>query len=116
MDIETRKAIYNFSLSLATLLVTAIFWRNIWLTVLLLFLFGILMMRIENDKSVIFIYTVSFIFGALSEILVINVGSAWQYTSKQIFGIPFWLPFIWGNVGLFINRLNLFVKYLSNRF
>lgn len=115
MNIEIRKTIYNFSLSLATLLVTTFFWQNIWLTVLLIFLFGILMIRIENDKSVIFIYITTFVFGALSEMLVINVGSAWHYTFSQFLGIPIWLPFIWGNAGVFMVRLNLFIKFLLNK-
>jgi hypothetical protein len=88
MKSESRKTLANIALALVTLFGTALFWPNVGLTIGILFVAGLLMIWIEADKATPVIYIVAFIAGALSEALVINVGSAWQYTSPQILGIP----------------------------
>lgn len=64
-------------------------------------------MMYSEDKNIIFIYALCFVVGPLMEVIVINIGGAWSYTEPHLVGIPFWLPFLWGNAGLFINRINL---------
>ncbi len=34
--------------------------------------------------------------GAYAEALIIQEGGAWSYSNPQLFGIPIWLPAIWG--------------------
>lgn len=34
--------------------------------------------------------------GAYAESLIIQTGGAWTYANPQFFGIPIWLPAIWG--------------------
>ena len=39
---------------------------------------------------------------------------AWAYDSPQLLGIPIWLPFVWGNAGLFIlNMAELWKSLLA---
>lgn len=106
---EKQKTFLNALLALATLLLTAFLWRRPFVLVPLLALAGLAMVRIEKHKSAVYIYIVAFCAGPLSEALVIYFG-AWAYAEPYMFGVPFWLPFIWGNTGLFINRLSQFVR------
>ena len=108
---ELSKTIFNLSLSTATLFVTAFLWSEpAWLSVAL-FTLGIAMMFVEGSKSTIIIYLIAFIFGPLSEAIAIYFG-AWSYTTPQIFGFPAWLPFVWGNAALFVNRLIIYIRYM----
>jgi hypothetical protein len=46
------------------------------------------------------------IWGALSEAVAVNFGGAWHYSSPFQFGIPLWLPILWGIAGIFLIRLS----------
>ena len=37
--------------------------------------------------------------GAVVEVMLVNFGQAWSYTTSQFFGIPIWMPLFWGVVG-----------------
>lgn len=54
-----------------------------------------------KKRRYIGVYLFGFLFGPLLEIAAIYFG-AWQYTSPDFFGIPFWLPFVWGNAAITI--------------
>ncbi|PJE64915.1 MAG: hypothetical protein COU90_00145 [Candidatus Ryanbacteria bacterium CG10_big_fil_rev_8_21_14_0_10_43_42] len=107
--IERNKTILNGLLTITTLLLTSFFWRQPFVLVVLLLAVGIGMMMTERYKSAIIIYIVAFLFGPLSEALVIHYG-AWSYTEPHIFNFPIWLPFVWGNAGLFLNRVNNHIR------
>jgi hypothetical protein len=34
----------------------------------------------------------------------------WNYTHPDILGIPYWLPFVWGNAALYIVDWNTFIS------
>jgi hypothetical protein len=98
---ENRKAALNSLLALGSLLVTALFWENAVATVLMLSVIGALVFLIRPSRSTAVVYFVAFIFGPLAESLAITHG-AWQYADPQLGSIPVWLPFLWGNAGLFL--------------
>jgi len=50
------------------------------------------------------VYLVFALAGSLSEILAIWSG-AWSYGLPQLFGIPIWLPLVWGNSSLLLAEL-----------
>ena len=77
--------------------------------VIFLLVVGIGMMILEQHRSATIVYGIAFIFGPLSEALVIHFG-AWSYAEPHIFNFPMWLPFVWGNAGLFLNRANVHVR------
>ncbi len=97
-------------LALGTLLSIVFFWRDWILAVVLLVLLGLLMMVIEGKWDSVLLYFIAFIFGSLSEIVAVHFG-AWDYTLPQFAGISAWLPFVWGNAGLFMRRANEFIVY-----
>ncbi|NQV93487.1 hypothetical protein HQ403_03275 [Candidatus Kaiserbacteria bacterium] len=104
-----KKTIIDVTLGLASVLATAFLWEEPNYLIPLLFIFGTMMVY-TGGKHILFIYGLSFVLGPVMEIIVINMGGAWNYSQPHILGIPFWLPFLWGNAGLFINRINLFIQ------
>lgn len=108
---EIIKTVLNSLLALATLLATAFFWKAPLITCAILLLCGIIMMRLENEKHVVVIYIIGFLFGPISEVIAMMSG-AWSYAQNHILTIPIWLPFIWGNAALYINRLNKFIGFI----
>ncbi len=54
-----------------------------------------------KKRRYIGVYLFGFLFGPLLEITAIYSG-AWHYTAPDFFGIPFWLPFVWGNAAITI--------------
>lgn len=99
----------NVTLGFASIFATAFLWREPIYLITLLLIFGSLMVYVE-DKRTVLIYIIGFILGPLVEIIVINIGGAWNYSEPHALGIPLWLPFLWGNASLFINNINSFTK------
>lgn len=84
---------------LLTVLVTSLLWQQaVFLAAVLVILFILKHRVIPVEKELLL-----FIFGALSgpvcELIVISNG-AWSYTQPDLFGIPIWLPFLWGLAGV----------------
>lgn len=108
---EKIKSVLMGALSLTTLLLTVFLWQQPALLAVSLFAVSMAMILLENHRSALIIYIVAFFFGPFAEILVIYFG-AWHYSSPHFLGVPFWLPFLWGNTALFLNRLNIFARLL----
>lgn len=70
------------------------------------------MIVIEGCWDAVLLYIVVFIVGPLGEAVVIYFG-AWSYSAPQFMGITAWLPFLWGNAGLFIRQTNEFINYIG---
>lgn len=112
---ERNKTALNGFLTVTTLLLTSFFWQRPLLLMFLLCAVGVAMVITEQHKSAIPIYVVAFLFGPLSETPVIYFG-AWSYAEPHIGNIPIWLPFVWGNAGLFLNRVNNHIRLRFNTY
>jgi hypothetical protein len=111
---ERNKTVLNGLMTATTLLLTSYFWQQSFILTILLIIIGAGMVIAEQHRSAIVIYIVAFLFGPLSESLVIYFG-AWSYAEPHIFNFPIWLPFVWGNAGLFLNRVNNHLRLRMNR-
>ena len=103
---EPIKTTVDSLLTLVSVLLTAFLWQTPFLLTFCLLGVAILMFLVEAKKQAITIYTIVFLVGSVSEIFLIYFG-AWVYTDPHFFNVPIWLPFLWGNAGLFINRLSI---------
>ena len=83
-----------------TLIATAFLWRQPLILVLILFIVSAYILLYKQHKLKYIIFFTGFILGPLSEIFVMHFG-AWNYTEPHFLNIPIWLPFLWGNAGLF---------------
>lgn len=66
---------------------------------------ALLMLLIEKSKSSVYLFVIVAILGSLAEAIFIYFG-VWHYAHPNFIGIPMWLPLLWGNAGLAINRLS----------
>jgi uncharacterized membrane protein YoaT (DUF817 family) len=109
------KFVLNAALALATLFLTALLWRYPLALIALLVVTAAAILRIRPNATSVVVYATAFVFGPLAEAVSITTG-AWQYDSSNFLGIPVWLPFVWGNAGLFIlNMAELWKSLLAPR-
>ena len=52
----------------------------------------------ENKKNIYF-YLMMAVLGPLAEIVCVYMG-VWSFYNPDFLGIPYWLPFFWGIIGL----------------
>jgi hypothetical protein len=103
----------NAILALGSLLVTLLFWRTELIAALLLILIAAWILWRRPRRSSFAVYGIAVVFGPLTEMLAISQG-AWTYADPHLGSIPLWLPFLWGNAGLFLISAERFADRLLN--
>ena len=111
---DSRRALLNATLGLATLLLTSVLWRYPVALTSLQIATGVAIYSLRPSRTSACVYAVGFVFGPLAEGLAIQTG-AWEYASPSVLGIPLWLPFVWGNAALFIQNSADFGKAIFAR-
>ena len=111
---EKKKTKIVFFIATITVLATALYWQIPLVLVLILLGVGAAMLIVEGTKEAVVVYVTAFIFGPLMEAIIISFG-AWSYAEPHLLGFSIWLPFIWGNAGLFLNRLNLYARHYVHK-
>lgn len=74
-----------------------------------LFLVGMGTLYIWRGNKYLYLYIIVAILGPAAEIAAIKAG-AWSYSNPDFLGIPYWLPFIWGEAAIYINSLIVRLK------
>lgn len=85
-------------LFVATLAVVALFNQYQLLVFGILCIFAFTLLYVDGFR-LIKSYILIGIAGPVSEMICIASG-AWSYSDPVIFGIPIWLPLVWGNCGI----------------
>lgn len=98
------KLLFWIFLSLATALLTGLLWENPYLLLTILIAFLVIYFFFKHKVEDVLFFIVPFILGPASEIIAIKLG-AWSYAQPQFYGIPFWLPVLWGISGLYIKNI-----------
>lgn len=101
---DRLKFVINAGLALATLFLTAVLWHYPTALIALLLVTAVAIFRIRPTASSAVVYLTGFVFGPAAEAVSITTG-AWEYDSSDFFGVPVWLPFVWGNAALFIQNM-----------
>ncbi|MCX6773116.1 MAG: DUF2878 family protein [Candidatus Micrarchaeota archaeon] len=103
--------VYLASIILAATCISEVsfFWQNPSLLLLLLAANGILMISIGKPKEDAALFCIMGAWGALAEITGIKYG-VWMYRLPDFYGIPLWLPLVWGNAAVFIKRSWEFIQ------
>ena len=95
--------------AVGTLMSVALLWQMPLVLTAVLVLISAFMLFYHKSKSVLFVYVFGFFFGPITEIVAISHG-AWSYAAPHLFGVPFWLPFVWGAASITIISAYLYVK------
>jgi hypothetical protein len=112
MKSELKKFILTCPLALLTLVVPSFLSVNQILSAVLLICISILMLSLEWNRKYLILFLAVSISGPIAEAVAIYFG-AWAYTKPLFIGIPIWLPFVWGNAGLYIARLKSLIYSFS---
>lgn len=78
------------------------------LTIIILAILSLLMLAIDWNRRNILLYLAIFISGPIAESIAIYFG-AWSYNNPALLGFPLWLPFVWGNAGLYVLRVKALI-------
>jgi len=88
--------IWMGALAWLTILSVFHFWRNSFIATALILALGALMALTVRKKGFVQVYPIALLVGTVVEIIGVQSG-AWRYLLPDFFGIPFWLPLVWGN-------------------
>lgn len=108
---DRMKFVVNAALALATLFLTSLLWRHPAGLIALLLVTAAAIYTIRPNATSVVVYLTAFVLGPAAEAASITTG-AWAYDSSDFLGIPVWLPFVWGNAGLFILNMSELWKSL----
>jgi len=112
MEKKKIKIVMSSLLIALSLILVVAFWRNNILLAVLLLIVGLVTLYIWKEKRKIYLYIVTGILGGGAEAIAISFG-VWSYTNPTFLNLPLWLPFLWGEVGLYISTLILELKQIS---
>ena len=107
MKLEVKKFLLTCPLALATLLIPSLL-ENYFMIVISLFTISLIMLAIDWSIKYLILFIAIMISGPIAESVAIYFG-LWNYSSPFFLGIPIWLPFVWGNAGLYIIRLKALI-------
>jgi len=108
------KKIIVLSFYLATLFLVCFFWQKPVVCFVGLLILSILYFVFLNRKNALMIFITIGLLGSISEAICVYFG-AWSYTIPNIFGIPIWLPLVWGMAGLCFWDINRFFQKADNK-
>ena len=100
---QIRHKLTTVSLYIATFVAVIIFWRQSMLLLIILAVISLLL-NIVTGWRYIWTYLMCAVLGSLSEVVCIWAG-AWHYGDSQFWGIPIWLPLVWGNASILFYEL-----------
>jgi hypothetical protein len=94
-----RKFLVSTSILLFSIMALFFLWEQPVLLSALLLVTAYVKHRLSPITSELLWFSLICIGGTIVEILLVNMGGAWSYSSSQLFNIPIWMPLFWGVVG-----------------
>lgn len=94
-----RRFVSAISVFLISVLCILFLWKQTILLSVLLLLIAYIKHKICPIKRELLWFVLVFLGGAIVEILLVNFGNAWSYSTPQLFNIPIWMPVFWGVIG-----------------
>lgn len=110
---DTRNGIRNLALEVLLYFLSTLFiislWKNNLVVLMLMLLVWLFALKFWHSREDIIFFLAAAFFGPLGEIVAIHFG-VWAYANPSMLGIPVWLPFAWGYVGMLIRRLSITIS------
>ena len=95
-----KKIIIAIIFILIAIIVTALFWKNVWLLSVFLVILAIIKHFLVPIKKEYFWFLLIGSLGATTESLIMYLGNnPWSYETVSFFNFPVWLVFLWGLAG-----------------
>ncbi|MBS3158388.1 hypothetical protein J4206_03820 [Candidatus Woesearchaeota archaeon] len=100
---------FGLLIYVSVLLSVVLLWKHSLLLTIAIISITIVMLAVRKSKEDIIIYVICAALGAVAESIGVKAG-AWTYYDTTLFGIPYWLPFVWGFAGVFVRRISIRVN------
>lgn len=108
-----KKYSHHLVAVLSLLAVVSLYAHEVLLLFTLLAL-GSSLLLVKRSLVELFLFVICGLAGALAEMIAIFHGT-WYYNTQHLYGIPFWLPVLWGLAAIFIKRVYEDLLHLTNR-
>ena len=93
-------------MALFILMAVSLLWSKPYVLALVLIFISTIKLIISKSKEALILFLVVGFSGALAEAIAIFFGT-WMYAKLQLFGIPIWLPVLWGLAAITIRNINI---------
>ena len=100
-----KKILVSTSVVILSCLALLLFNLQSFLLCAFLILLAFVKHKIYPIKKELFWYLLVGFGGAFIEIILVNIGNAWGYSTQHIFNIPIWMIFFWATLGITIISL-----------
>lgn len=110
MSSPLRNFFLTIPLAVLTLLIPSFFGTQAVIATALLLIVGFVMLALKWNKRSVLLYIAVAIGGPIAESIAIYFG-AWAYAQPDFLGMPFWLPFVWGNASIYMLRLKQLIDF-----
>ncbi|MFP4119057.1 MAG: hypothetical protein ACLFTH_03300 [Candidatus Woesearchaeota archaeon] len=94
----------HYPLAVLSLLAVMSLYAHELLLLFVLVLLAALMLLVRRSLAELLLFISCGLGGALAELVAIFHGT-WYYSTQHFYGIPFWLPVLWGVAAIFIKRV-----------
>lgn len=76
---------------------------------------ALLMFLFSKRKEDFLLFVIGGLFGAFAEGFAMSYG-AWVYANSDFFGIPLWLPLLWGIAAIYMNKIQKgIIEFLESK-
>lgn len=111
-DHEIKGLAFNFIFIIIVSLVVLNFYQNIILTTMLLFAITLVALFKWKSYQTLIVFAAGGLIITIFEIMSVKQGIL-LYSPANIFNIPSWLFFFWGNLSIFFYRLYIEIKKIK---
>lgn len=102
--IVDREVFYMVIVYVVGITLTFSLWRNNLLVASILVILWAISIKYWHTKADNVLFVLAFFGGSLAEINAVQLG-IWSYSNPTIFGIPLWLPLVWGETVVVTKRI-----------
>ena len=109
---EWKNLIFDGIFAILTVAIVIIFYRNIFLTTILVGIISIIGLIKWKSKMALIMFLFGALFGAFAQMISINYG-VWSHAYPSFMNVPIWLFLVWGNAAVFLYQTALESKKLG---
>lgn len=99
-----KEAFFEILIFFVVMFTIAFLWQNNSVLFIVALIECFVVMNLWHEKYDVIYFIVAAALGPIGEIICIHYGT-WSYTKPSLFGIPIWLPLVWGLAGILITRI-----------
>lgn len=103
------KIAINIVLAVLGILAVVTLWNTPFVLLGMVLLLIVVVFVLQPSRNVLAVFLFAALLGPMAEMLCVQAG-AWRYTNPQFFGIPVWLPFLWGLFGMAVYELSIVLQ------